>query len=220
MKIRLRPFALLSALVLMASYPISCLADEEVLLELPDAESFGSGASVSDDLYSPGGVPNVGLYAGEPNNQVRKDRVLLRYDLTPLLLSADRIKSAELKFTIDYYGTPDPKTNVEVEYFVDQIDTLNGQQLNRRDGESIGVVELVGEDAAYNKPNGKQGPPVEKVLDVTSTVKAGLEAGLTAIVFRLKLPDIESNPHTVDSNGIVFTSDQGRRPVLQVILKD
>jgi hypothetical protein len=193
---------------------------DRILLELKEAASFGSGASTSDDLYSPGGIKGVGLFVGEPNNSSRKDRVLLKYNIETLLLKTKKIQSAELRFTIDYFVSLDPKQELEVEHLSDSIEVLGGRDLNRNDAESLGIIEITKDDAV-NADEGRNSPAaMTKTMDVTAAIKEDLAKGLTATVLRLKAPGIESGPNTAQAHGLILTSDVGKRPVLVITLQD
>jgi len=180
---------------------LSAKADEEVTIELKDDTAFGSGSSGSDELYSPGGDQNVGLYLGNPNVSMRNDRALFSFELDSLLLKTNKIKKAELVFWVDYYDNSEPKVDVEVSRFFQMPDELSGRQLNDPDVESVGTVEIVAKDA-LNGPGGA----LEKRVDVTGSLKADLTDGHTTATFRLSVPDLEGKPVLRESQGLIISA--------------
>lgn len=212
---------LLAALSLAVGLFVSspARADEQILLNLPDEKAFGSGPSILDNLYTPGGI-TPGLFIGHPNNLNRSDRVLLKYDLKPLLLIGPKVKSAVLLLQIEYYSNNEqPETQLEVEHFQETMDTLTGADLNRPDVDSAAVITVT-EDQAINGENGVRGiPPLE--IDVTDAVKADLAKGNTTATFRLRAPEIEGKANTaLTSCGVVVARGENQRPVLQITLAD
>jgi hypothetical protein len=190
-------------------------------LVLSGTESYGSGASVSDDLYSPGGVPNVGLFIGQPNPFTRNDRVLLKYDIESLLLMKGKLQKAELGLTVDHYGTKEPVLDLEVEYLPDATGELTGKELNRTDADVIGTVEVTKDDATYTGQDvAARDPVVEKTVDVTTALKDALERGNTFIIFRLRSPMMESTPANFQNQGLTLSHDPLRTLVLHTTLAD
>ncbi len=63
-------------------------------------DDYGSGSIIAT-LYYPGGIPNVGTFAGHPNSSTRRDRVVFRFDITDfyLLPEAPEIVEARVEFT-------------------------------------------------------------------------------------------------------------------------
>ena len=107
---------------------------------------------------------------------------------------------------------------MEVQCFTDPVDVLTGQELNRSDVSPAGMVEVSENDAAHGR-DGSARPALEKVVDVTQVVKDDLARGLTASVFRLKIPAIEATS-THQAHGITLTKGPGQLPVLEITLKD
>lgn len=213
-------YQVISAL-LLAAFLISCdvaNAEQQVTLELKDETAYGSGGSISDELYYAGGIPDIGLFVGNPNVSSRNDRALFKYDISSLLLKASRVKKAELVFAIDYYVSQEPKLDVEVEVFKDSLDELTGSDLNVPDLDPAGTIEIVAEDA-INGASGTRNVE-DKILDVTEAVKTGLQNGLTTATFRLRIPEIESKGNVYSSHGLIISKVKTRLPTLQITLED
>jgi hypothetical protein len=214
----------ITLLLLLAGFCHSprCVA-AEMLLELKDETAYGSGASRSDDLYYPGGVPEVGLYVGNPNKTLRNDRALFSFDTATLLLKAEKIKKAELIFWVDFYNSPEPKLELEVERLRTPRDTLSGQQLNDPEVDSVGTIEINGDDA-LNAPSGRV-DAMEKRLDVTEVLKSDLQEGRFGMVFRFKIPLIEGRPVDQNSDGLAIAvpgdaAEKAKWPALLVTLEN
>ena len=196
----------------------AALADEEVLVKLRGVEDYGSGPSVLDNLYAPGGVAQVGLYLGNPNNLVRRDRVLLKYDIKPLLLSADRIKSAELVFYIDYITGPEQTREMRIQHFSAPVETLAGPAVNSADVEEVSVVEVSENEAVNGGSGATAGQPKE--IDVTQALKTSLARGDTSCVFRFEDVLVEKTGPAPEPAGIIIVRSEAKLPVLRVVLND
>lgn len=193
-------------------------ADEEVVLNLRGPEDFGSGPSLLDNLYSPGGLESAGLFVGNPNNLVRRDRVLLKYDIKPLLLSASRVKSAQLVYYIDYVLGPEEVREIAIEHFAEPVDVFEGASVNSVGVEDVTVVEA----ALKNAVNGGSGADAGQLqeVDVTEALKNSLSRGDTSCAFRLKDPLVEGSSASVDPTGVIIVRSEAKRPILRVILND
>lgn len=215
-----RVFATLVILVVSAGYFVfneNGRAAEDIFLTLKDKGDYGSGASVMDNSYSPGGVEGIGLFIGHPNNLDRRDRVLLKFDLRPLLLVADKIESAKLFFSVRYFVGEEDVEQMEVGRLEGSVETLSGKELNREDVEIVTMLE-VSKDDAINGDGGVRGiPPLE--VDVTAAVLADLNQGHVNTVFRLSVPEIEMKS-TMKAHGLILVSEESDLPELQVTLRD
>lgn len=210
------------SLCLLGVLAIACgsaaLADEEVLVKLRGVEDYGSGPSVLDNLYTPGGVVQIGLFLGNPNNLVRRDRVLLKYDIKPLLLSADRVKSAELVFYIDYVTGPEETREVRLQHFTAPVGTLAGPTVNSADVEEVTVVEVSEKEAVNGGSGATAGQPKE--IDVTEALKSSLARGDTSCAFRLEDVLVEKTGPSPEPAGVIIVGNEAKRPVLRVVLND
>lgn len=210
---------LLAAGVILGSSAVPVWAEEEVALELRDEQDYGSGPSVMDQLYAPGGLERSGLFLGNPNQLNRADRVLLKYDLKPILLLASRIKSATLVYRIESYVSENIDEQLEVEHFLESLESLGGQELNRPDVESVALVKIVPEDAINGENGVRSVDPKE--TDVTAAVLEDIKKGNTVCSFRLRVPEIEGRGNNrASANGLIIARAKAQLPVLQIILKD
>jgi hypothetical protein len=191
-------------------------------IKLKDESSYGSGSSISEEHYYPGGLPGIGLYVGNPNPTIRNDRALFQFDVESLLLKVKKIKKAEFVFWVDYYDSKEEKVEVEVSRLLYAPDLLTGRVLPDPEAESIGTVEAVQEDAIQN-PAGNTNA-AEKIIDVTEALKANLTDGVSTITFRLKAPEIEAKAIPGRSNGIIIynraSEEKERWPMLVVTFED
>lgn len=193
-------------------------ADEEVPIQLKGIEDYGSGPSVMDDRYTPGGLEQVGLFVGNPNSLPRKDRALFKYDLKPLLLSASRIKSAVLDFHVEYLIGPEEMREMRIKHLNNPVATFAGTDINSPDAEEIAVVEI-SIDELINGKNGVAAVPPKEV-DVTSALKKSLDRGDTSCAFRFEDVRVESSAAAIEPAGIIISRPEGKRPVLRVFLND
>lgn len=193
-------------------------ADEEVLVKLRGAEDFGSGPSVLDNLYTPGGLAQAGLFLGNPNNLIRRDRVLLKYDIKPLLLSASRVKSAELVFYIDYVTGPEETRDMRIQHFTAPVGTFAGASVNSADVEEVSVVEVSRQEAVNGGSGVTAAQPKE--VDVTEALKSSLARGDTFCAFRLEDALVEKSGSSTEPAGLIIVRNEAKLPVLRVILND
>lgn len=193
-------------------------ADEEVVVKLRGPEDFGSGPSLLDNLYSPGGLEPGGLFLGNPNNLTRRDRVLLKYDIKPLLLSASRVKSAQLVYYIDYVYGPDETREIAIEHFSEPVTTFDGTSVNSAGVEDVAIMEAALKDAVNGGSGSGAGQPQE--VDVTEALKNSLARGDTSCAFRLKDTRVESSAASTDPVGVIIVRSEAKQPILRVILND
>lgn len=214
-----RIYAALMAITLTGGIyllPESGIAAEDIFLTLKDKSDYGSGPSVMDK-FSPGGLEGVGLFIGHPNNLTRKDRVLLKFDLKQLLLVADKIQSAKLVFSVDYFVGEEDFHQMEVGHFEGPVETLSGQELNRGDVETVTMFEIKKDDAINSDGAVRGIPPLE--VDVTAAVLKDIGQGHLNAAFRLSVPEIETKA-TLKSHGLILSGTKEKLPVLQITLRD
>lgn len=202
----------------------SSLMAAEIHILPATAEDYGSGASIRSDLYYPGGIPNLGLFLGYPNSLSRKDRAVFRFDISPLLLSTDRIESVELRFYINRIVGEREETNVAIEHLPARLDILDGEAVsdpNCEEVTSISVARSDGINAPFG-PNGVQ-PKIDPYkVDVTAAIKKDLETGQSSVVFRMRDAGAESTSNVSFSPKGVVIADGNEViiPQLLVITKD
>lgn len=188
------------------------------------SEDYGSGASIRSDLYYPGGIPNLGLFLGYPNTLSRKDRAVFRFDISPLLLSVDRIEKVELRFYINRIVGEREEAKVAIEHLPDPLDILDGEAVSASNCEEVASVN-VGKSDGINAPFGPNGvqPKIDPCsVDVTAIIKRDLETGQSSAVFRMRDEDAESTSNvSLGPTGIVIADgNEVIIPQLLVITKD
>ena len=81
----------------------------EYRFPLAGATNFGAGSMVQSSYFD-GGIPGAGVLAGHANLLTRKDRILLRFDISDFYLAdaMPEIKRAYLEFTLWYVAGAQP----------------------------------------------------------------------------------------------------------------
>ncbi|MBI3923240.1 MAG: hypothetical protein HY318_17600 [Armatimonadetes bacterium] len=156
---------------------VSKILAEEVLVPKSSAD-YGSGYTVGGGVFYPGGIPGIGLFLGQPNTQTRNDRALVRFTISPYLLSGSPVDSAKLCFGVAYYYAPEDAHEIEVTHLSYDADSLSVKDmLNAR-------VVIVGKvSVKKGKPTG---PEEEYSIDVTKFVNADIAKGNMYSAFRFK----------------------------------
>ncbi len=186
----------------------------EVKLEPAGTSDFGSGASVREDLYYPGGIPKTGIFLGHPNQLFRRDRALFRYDLSPFLLAPEKVKKAEFCFTVDYtVGAPD-RRKVRVEHFLHPLEELTGEALADPDVETVQVIAISAADCARTS---KLARP--KTMDVTRLIEKDLEQGFSSVTFRFLDETVEGPGGPSGPNGTAIVAQSQHLPELKIDLE-
>lgn len=182
-------------------------------------ENFGSGAPLKG-LYSPGGVPNVGIFVGNPNPSVRNDRALFRYNLQPLLEAAGRIEKVDLVFYPESLHGPVRNRTIEVQHFLRSTGTLNEDEVSSPDVEPAGTFEAKSDDM-LGFTRHKNLPAVPVRLDVTELVLKDLAAGRISSTFRWRdvLGEKEGNP-TLQATGVGLSYEAATIPTLHITYLD
>jgi hypothetical protein len=210
---------LIALTLFIVHQPLKGMAEEQIFLKLSGTSDYGSGPSIMEDRYSPGGIAGIGLYIGHPNNLRRADRLLLKFDLKQILLMADKIQSVKLLFTIEYYSSEKESEEIEVGHFEESMENFEGQDLNRPDLDVLPPVKVTLDDAINGEHGARAVAPVE--VDVTSAVLKDLKKGNTTSGFRLRASDVENDAsQNFEPRGLVLARDEARLPYLEVSLKE
>jgi hypothetical protein len=203
---------LLFGLLLMGSSWVNAQTEETILLK--DKQSYGSGASSSMDHYYPGGIPDIGLFVGNPNQGRRNDRAIFRFDLSGVRGKAANIAKVELVFAIDAYYSQDKELDVEIEHLSSAPDVLGAEVVSDPAADTCGTLAISFDDSAAANSD-----LPEKRVDVTSAIAGDLSEGRDASMFRLKLPAVEGRPVEGNADGVTIASNEIRRPFLVVTFK-
>lgn len=193
-------------------------ADEEVIVPLKGKDDYGSGPSLMDHLYSPGGIEPSGLLLGNPNTLVRRDRVLVKYDIKPLLLVAGRVKSAKLEYFLHDVLGPEDAREMKVKHFAEPIDGFEGASVNSAGVEDVAVVKASRNESV----NGDGGPGSElpQEVDVTEALKNSLARGDLFCGFRFEDVAVEGSGASGEAIGVILSRAENKLPVLKVLLND
>jgi hypothetical protein len=169
---RLRKIALS---LILGSFCLGARADETVTVIIPDGTAnYGSGLPIEEKYYYPGGMPGMGPFIGNPNDSVRRDRALFRYDISPFLLAPQKVTKVEFVFTVGTItGLPRSRT-VRVDHFLHQLEAAEFSALSDPDVETAGDVPISEAD--------QNGPP--KSIDVTKLIQNDLFRGFLTTTFR------------------------------------
>jgi hypothetical protein len=196
----------------------SVQADEEVMVHLNGKEDYGSGPSLMDHLYSPGGIENIGLFLGNPNTLVRRDRVLVKYNIKPLLLVAGRVKSAKIEYYLHDVLGPEDTREMAVEHFAAPIEGFEGASVNSAEVDEVAVVKAPRNESV----NGEGGPGGElpQEVDVTEALKNSLARGDLFCGFRFKDVAVEGSGASGEAVGVIILGAENKLPVLKVLLND
>jgi hypothetical protein len=150
----------------------------DVLVPESNAD-YGSGSSACS-LYYPGGIPRIGLSLGQPNTSVRNDRALVRFSISPCLLSASPVKSATLCFRIAGFGAPEDSHEIQITHLSYDADSLSANDLVNSRAEIVASVSVMKKD---NEPTDTN---KEHTLDVTKYVNADIANGHLYSAFRFR----------------------------------
>jgi hypothetical protein len=174
-------------------------------IELTNEQDYGSGAALLTNLYTPGGVANVGLFVGHANTLTRKDRAMFRFDLKPLAEVGNRIEKVELNFGIERYVSDETNQVINVQALTRPAEALNGDTLTTDATQTVGDLTVTAADAFFGATGRRTDVPLQK-LDVTAAVKAALAQGASSITFRMRNPVAEEKGNvTMHAEGIIIT---------------
>jgi hypothetical protein len=212
----LRAALLLTALPLpiFAAPPAGPLVEEEIALN-PET-GIASGATRMGGQFSLKGLEGAGLFIGNPNTLSRADRVVMTFDLAPLLRNASKIKSAKLVFHEDYFFGPGETREIEASVFEGQLSELTEESLSSSEVKPVATVTVSSAD--QNK--GGQAPGKSYEVDVTKQLLEKINAGGLSVSFRLQDVKAESdgNP-TMEPAGMTLDKRPDFLPKIVVQLE-
>jgi len=155
---------------------ISQVFADEVLV--PESKvDYGSG-STGMRLYYPGGIPEVGLFLGQPNTLIRNDRALAKFAIWPYVLSARPVVSAELCFGVAAFYAPEDAHEIEITHLSYDANSFSVNDMLNSRAEIAGTVSV--------KKNETADMDKEYSIDVTKYVNADIEKGNMFSAFRFK----------------------------------
>ena len=164
---------------------------EEVLVPESTAD-YGSGMTAGGGNFYAGGVPNLGLFLGQPNMYNRNDRALARFTISPYLLSGNPVNSANLYFGVASFSAPEDTHEIEITHLSYDADPFSKNDLLNSRAEIVGSVSV-----KKNEPADK-----EYSIDITKYVNTDIEAGNIYAAFRFR--DITAETKTRVSANIPF----------------
>jgi len=191
----------------------SCAIATTATLKPGGPEDIGSGPTVLTHLYSPGGLGGLGYILGQPNTLTRNDRVLVRFDISKLLLqpkAAGRLMHAEMKFKMDGAYIRDISSTVEVTHLaLDTAGGLVGTDMVREPAPVVGKLQV-------NEPK-----IVKYTLDVTKFVRSDLAKGRKFTSYRWRDLTAEEKGNTFLSPWFVrLVGDASDMPTLELTFED
>lgn len=201
--------AFLSLATLISASPMGSVSHT---FRAQSADDYGSGATVRTDWYSPGGISGIGAFAGHPNSLNRGDRVLVRFNVSPLfVLPASETTgiSANLRFCIAQVAGKTDVRKIEVSHLRYDPWSLGGNDLVNADADVVGVFEVRRADCSGRV----------FTVDVSASVRANLTRGDKYCAFRIR--DVGAEAHgNVDlvPTGVTVAFEQDG-PVLEVTTK-
>ncbi len=166
-------------------------------------EDYGSGPKAIAGLYYPGGIPKLGLAVGHPNSLARDDRAVVKFNLTPFLLSQQPVATATLQFSVAGFQARDSleQQTVKIDHLNYTLrESLAGTDLIHREVETVDSV-------AVNRLDIQSGRSGVYSVDVTSAVNADIKQGRKFCGFRL-------------SNALTEEGNPDARPLCVVLGKD
>jgi hypothetical protein len=184
------------------------LADTDELLPRSE-EDVGSGAAAGPGWYSPGGVLDGKPFVGNPNTLVRRDRMVIRFALSPLILrhAGAAPDSALLRLTPLSVAGTEPVRDLELVHF--EYDTA---PLGWKDVVDPRVSEGRVERVAREHVDRGQ----EVVFDVTDFVQADLAQGRPTSAFRIRDVDAEKGNPDMEPDGVCFPDYRSGRLRLEL----
>ncbi len=200
----------IAAILVLAT---SCAIASTITLKPGGPEDIGSGPTVLTHLYSPGGIGGMGLILGQPNTLTRNDRVLVRFDISKILLqpkAASKLMRAQLKFKMDGSYIRDVPSTVEVTHLAhDTAGGLVGTDMVREPAPVVGKLKV-------NEPK-----TAEYTLDVTKAVFSDLAKGRKFTSYRWRDLTAEEKGNTFLSAWFVrLVGDASDMPTLELTFWD
>jgi len=162
-------------LLFFCLFAVSKVFAEEVLVPESNAD-YGSGPAAMN-IYYPGGVPGgTGLFLGHANPLGRNDRALVKFTISPYLLSASPVNSAKLCFGVTYFAAPEDIHEIEIAHLSYDANSFSVTDLLNSRAEIVEIVSV-----KNNEPADK-----EYSIDVTKYVNADIAKGNMYSAFRFK----------------------------------
>lgn len=194
-------------LPIFAAPPAGNLIEEEIVLN-PET-GIASGSTRMGGQFSMKGLEKIGLFIGNPNTLSRADRVVMTFDMAPLLRNAAKIKSAKLVFHEDYFFGPGETREIEASVFKGQLSELTEESLSSSEVKPVATVTV----SSADQNQGGQAPGKSYEIDVTPQLLETIKAGGLTISFRLQDVKAESdgNP-TMEPAGITLDRRTGFLP--------
>ena len=162
------------------------------------SDDVGSGAAAGPGWYKPGGILDGKPFVGNPNTLTRCDRMVIRFDLSPLALPFGErgVVSATLRLVpIGFSGQEDLR-RVELSHMLYDAPALSWKDVVS-DRVSVVAVAEAHRDKVLQ---------AGLTFDVTRQVNADLATGRPGCAFRLRdLGSEEGNPD-MEPDGLCFPS--------------
>jgi hypothetical protein len=200
---------ILSYCCLIASAPAT------VVVIVPDGTAnYGSGLPIEEKYYYPGGLPGMGPFIGNPNDSVRHDRAIFRYDISRFLLAPEKITKAEFFFSVHTITAMPRERKVRIDHFLHQLEALESSALSEPDVETASDVPISDADMLANN-----GAP--KRIDVTKLIQNDLYQGFLSTTFRfldllVETPGLNNGT----TSGVSFRTDKDTIPQLRITTTD
>lgn len=182
--------------VLLRQEPAPALDRTRLVPRSPD--DVGSGAAAGPGWYAPGGVLNGQPFVGNPDPLTRRDRMVLRFDLTPFALVCGEtgVREAVLHLIPVSFHGPDPVRRIEVSHLRYDTGVLSWKDVVNDRAAAVSTVEVHRDTACGEGLR----------VDVTEQVNADLRLGRAAAAFRLRdIGSEEGNPD-MQPDGLCFPS--------------
>lgn len=195
--------------LLTGLFPWTGLAGDTEIFQPRSTADFGSGATIWTDWYTPGGVGGVGAFAGHPNSLSRSDRVLVRFNLSRLLIwPAERVsrQTATFRFRVARVAGQAAVRKVEVVHLKYAPWRLTGSDLVNQAVETVGTMEVRRDDV----------PGRVYALPVTRAVREDLLRGNPFCAFRFRDVTAEAHGNPELTSAGVEISFQGTGPALEI----
>ena len=148
--------------------------DKNITILLPGPKDIGSGCSSNTELWQFGGINGHCLAIGQPNSLNRRDRVIVRFDISKYI-NKGKIQWAILSFSLQQFGRLRKKEVLQLEHFTVERQILSGADLISTQTEKVKEFSL----------NPKNMKVIDFSFNVTALVNADLSKGFGGITFRL-----------------------------------
>ena len=178
--------------------PMAAAADVARLLPRSPAD-IGSGAASGPGWYTPGGVLDGKPFVGNPNTLMRRDRLLIRFDLAPLALryGIGGVKQATLRLLPLSVHGPDAVRRLELVHLQYDSAALEWKDIVSERVDPVATLEVRRDTVCQDG----------LTFDVTAQVNADLSQGRLLAPFRLRdlVSEEGGNPDMLP-DGLCFPS--------------